>query len=355
MHVINLPDRMTAAVTMGHGGPEMVEIHHDWPRPRPSRGEVLIRVAAAGINNTDIWTREGAYGSSDDPDATAGWRGHPLEFPRIQGADIVGEVVDLGSDASENLLGRRVIVDPAAEYDEWGSPSALVGSEVDGGFGEFHVSAVDRVHDVTNSPLSDAQLACLPIAYATALGMIGAADCRQHERVLVTGASGGVGLAAVQLLAHLGCRVIAYTTEAKSSVVTASGADEILIRGQDRLGDSPEVDVVLDVVGGPEFSELVSALHTGGRLAVVGAIAGPLVQLDLRQIYLRQRHIIGSTMHTKETFRRLVELAGRGAVSPVVAETFPLSRFAAAQAAFVRKDFVGKLVLWPDRASSQNE
>ena len=346
--MINLPDRMTAAVTTGHGGPEMVEIHHDWPRPRPSRGEVLIRVAAAGINNTDIWTREGAYGSSGDPDAIAGWRGRPLEFPRIQGADIAGEVVDLGPDAPENLLGRRVIVDPAAEYDESGFPSALVGSEVDGGFAEFHVSAVDRVYDVDSSPLSDEQLACMPIAYATALGMIEAADCRESERVLVTGASGGVGLAAVQLLAHLGCRVIAYTTEAKSGVVTETGADEILIRGQDRLGDSPEVDVALDVVGGPGFSELVATLQTSGRLAVVGAIAGPMVQVDLRQIYLRQRHIIGSTMHTKQTFGRLVELARRGAVGPVVAETYPLSRFAAAQAAFGRKDFVGKLVLRPD-------
>lgn len=343
----NLPDVMTAAVTTGHGGPEVVEIRDDWPRPSPGPGQVLIRVTAAGVNNTDIWTREGAYGSSDDPNAVAGWRGVPIDFPRIQGGDVTGVVADVGDGVERDLIGQRVLVDPAAEYDDHGHPSAIVGSEIDGGFADFHVSSVDRIHDVSSSPLTDPQLACLPIAYATAMGMIEAADCQPGERVLVTGASGGVGLAAVQILAARGCHVVAYTSTGKEEAVTAAGAAEIFLRDRDRLPDVDEVDVVLDVVGGASFGALVDRLRTGGRLAMAGAIAGPLVELDLRRIYLRHRRLIGSTMHTRRAFAGIVEMARQGAVSPLVAQTYPLIELKDAHERFARKDFVGKLVIVP--------
>jgi len=341
-----LPGVMTAAVTTAHGGPGTIEIRHDWPIPVPREGEVLIRVAAAGINNTDLWSRQGAYGTAAEPDAVVGWRGVPLDFPRIQGGDIAGVVVAAGSSAGEQWLGRRVIVDPAAEYSD-GYPSAIVGSEVDGGFAQYHVSRIARVHDVTDSPLSDEQLACLPIAYATAFGMVERAECRAGERVLVTGASGGVGLAATQIVAGRNCHVVAYTSPGKAAIVAQSGADEVLVRGRDRLEDLPEVNVVLDVVGGDEFAAVLDRLGDGGRLATVGAIAGPVVNLDLRRLYLRNRRLIGSTMHTPELFADMVELARTGAVDPLVAATYPLTEIAAAQARFERKDFVGKLILLP--------
>lgn len=343
----DLPDQMTAAVTVGHGGPETIEIHNDWPRPRPSSGEALIRVTAAGVNNTDLWTREGAYGSAADPDAVAGWKGVTLDFPRIQGGDVTGVVVDVGEGVDDDLLGARVLVDPAREYDGAGHPSAIVGSEVDGGFAQFHVSPIERLHDVSESPLSDEQLACLPIAYATALGMIEAAECTAGERVLITGASGGVGLAAVQILAMRGCHVVAHTSAGNVNAVYDSGAAEVVARDRDRLSSVDEVDVVLDVVGGEAFAEVIDRLRTGGRLATVGAIAGPVVELDLRQIYLRHRRLIGSTMHTPRVFAGVVELARQGAVSPVVADTVDLQAIDSAQKRFKRKDFVGKLVLLP--------
>ena len=341
------PDRMTAAVTIGHGGPEMIEIHRDWHRPRPGAGEALIQVTAVGVNNTDLWSREGSYGSADDPMAVVGWQGIPLDFPRIQGSDVTGVVTDVGDGVDRALIGRRVLVDPANAYDEHDQPSRIVGSEVDGGFAQFHVSPVDRLHDMSTSPLSDEQLACLPIAYGTALGMIEAAACRTGERVLVTGASGGVGLAATQMLALRGCQVVVYTSAGKESSMRDSGADEILIRGKDRLLDVEEFDVVLDVVGGEDFGLLVDRLRTGGRLATVGAIAGPMVHLDLRRLYLRQRRLIGSTMHSPRIFRDVAELAQRGALAPVVADTYPLTDIASAQERFVSKDFVGKLVVIP--------
>lgn len=343
----HLPDFMTAAVTTGHGGPEVVEVRNDWPRPSPGPGQVLVRVTAAGVNNTDIWTREGAYGSSPYPKAVAGWRGVPIDFPRIQGGDVTGVIADVGEGVERGLIRQRVLVDPAADYDDLGHPSAIVGSEVDGGFADFHVSSVDRIHDVSSSPLSDEQLACLPIAYATAMGMIEAADCGPGERVLVTGASGGVGLAAVQILAARGCHVVAYTSEGKEEAVTETGAAEIILRNRDRLSEVNEVDVALDVVGGPGFGTLVDRLRTGGRLAMVGAIAGPLVELDLRRIYLRHRKLIGSTMHTPQAFAGVVEMARRGSVSPLVAQTFPLDEIKDAHERFGRKDFVGKLVVIP--------
>jgi NADPH:quinone reductase-like Zn-dependent oxidoreductase len=341
-----LPEVMTAAVTTGHGGPETIELHHDWPVPAPATGEALIRVTAAGVNNTDLWSRQGAYGTVADPDAVVGWRGVPLDFPRIQGGDIAGVVVAVGDSAYEHWLGRRVLVDPAAEYSD-GYPSAIVGSEVDGGFAQYHISSVVRVHDVTGSPLSDEQLACLPIAYATALGMVERAECQAGERVLVTGASGGVGLAAMQIAASRNCRVVAYTSPEKAAMVAQSGAEEVIMRGRDNLEDLHEVSVILDVVGGDEFPTVLGRLGDGGRLATAGAIAGPLVNLDLRRLYLRNRRLIGSTMHTPELFREMVELARRGAVDPRVAATYPLTEFAAAQARFERKDFVGKLILLP--------
>jgi len=351
---IGVPQTMTAAVTVRHGGPDATEIRTDWPVPEVGDHDVLVRVTAAALNNTDIWSRAGAYGTADDPDAIAGWKGESLEFPRIQGIDVAGEVVAAGVSVDPSWVGRRVLVDPALTY-VGGFPVDLIGSEADGGFAQFHACSIDRAHDVSNSPLSDAQLSCLPTAYGTALGMINRADCDAGERVFVTGSSGGVGSAAIQLLAHRGCHVIARTSPSKVDDVLHLGAHALSVRGVDEISTTPEVDVVVDVVGGDEFGPLLDRLRDGGRMVTAGAIAGPVVQLDVRRLYLRQRRLIGSTMQTPGDFIELARIANDGGVDPVVAEVYPLTELAAAQARFVRKDFVGKLVVAPhgvDRARS---
>lgn len=340
------PGAMTAAVTMAHGGPEVLAVHTDWPTPRPGPDQALVAVTAAAVNNTDIWSREGAYGTRTDPEAVAGWRGAPLDFPLIQGMDIVGKVVGVGLGTDPALIGRRVLVDPVISYLD-GFPTEVVGSEADGGFAQYHCSASARLHDVTDSPLSDAQLACLPTAYGTAMGMINRAGCSAGDRVLVTGASGGVGMAALQILMARSCEVVAYTSGPKVDLVAASGPVEIVVRGRDDLSDVPEVDAVVDVVGGSEFGSFVDRLRTGGRLVTAGAIAGPVVSFDVRRLYLRQRSLIGSTMHSPADFDRVAGLARSGHLRPAVAETYPLTEIAAAQARFGTKDFVGKLVLIP--------
>src|SRR5665648_225303 len=161
---------MMAAVLTKFGGPEVLELHHDWPRPRPKSHQLVVKVTAAAVNNTDIWTRQGAYGLPEDPSAQAGWLGS-FDFPRIQGGDIAGVVVEVGPGVTGELLGRRVLVDPAlyGSGDENASPVGFLGSEADGGFAQYVAVDASHAHDVQDSPLSDEQLACLPVAFGTAI------------------------------------------------------------------------------------------------------------------------------------------------------------------------------------------
>ncbi|MCO7219235.1 zinc-binding dehydrogenase [Klenkia sp. PcliD-1-E] len=354
------PATMTAALLTAFGGPDVLAVRHDVPVPAPGPGEARVRVRAAALNNTDVWTREGAYGTAEDPDAQAGWLG-PVDFPRIQGADVAGVVDAVGPGVTPGLVGRRVLLDPARYADDGPHAPvvAVLGSEFDGGFAEFVVVDALRAHDVTTSPLSDEQLACLPIAYGTATGMLERAGVSSGQTVLVTGASGGVGLAAVALAAARGADVTAVTSAAKASAVREAGATTTV----DRAGSPRDVvaavravhpdgvDVVVDVVGGDQLGQLVDVLLPGGRAVVAGAVAGPVTTLDLRRLYLHNRQLVGSTMHTAAHFARLVEHARSGDVRPRVAARYPLAEIHRAQERFLRRDHVGKVVLVPEEAS----
>jgi len=344
----DVPERMTAVVLTRHGGPEALEVSDDFPTPAVADHEVLVAVAAAGMNNTDVWSREGSYGTAGDPEAVGGWRGVPLDFPRIQGGDIAGTIVGVGRGVEESRLGQRVVVD-CALYDGPGPDAnavGLLGSERDGGFAQFVAVEAGRAHDMGASPLSDQQLAALPIAYGTAVGMLERAQLARGERILITGASGGVGLALVQLAAARGCSVAAVTTEGKRDQVVCAGAAQVLLRHSVPSRDlEAPVDVVADVVGGPGFPDLVDALAEGGRLVTAGAIAGPQIEIDVRRLYLHSRRLIGSAMWTPTHFQELVHNARNGTFEPVIARTFQLNEIATAQEEFGRKQFVGKFVL----------
>lgn len=344
---------MTAAVLTRFGGPDAVRVCQV-PVPQPGPGELLVRVGAAALNNTDIWTRAGAYGLPGRPDALAGWRG-PIDFPRIQGGDIAGRVVDVGDGAAPGLAGQRVLIDPAL-YDGPGAeanPVGLLGSELDGGFAEYVVVATVRAHDMSDSPLSDEELACLPVAYGTAMGMLERAGLRGGETVLVTGASGGVGLALVQVAAARGARVIALTTTDKGDLVRQAGAHTVVHRdagsGADAIvGAAPEgLDAVADAVGGDGLAEVLTTVRDGGRWVIGGAVAGPVITFDLRRLYLHNISLIGSSMHTPQHFAGLAEAALRGRVAPRVAGRFNLADIHTAQRAFLDRTHVGKIVLTP--------
>ena len=345
---------MTAAVLARHGGPDALEIHHDWPVPPLGPGQVLVRVQAAAVNNTDIWTREGAYGLPGDSAARAGWRG-PLSFPRVQGGDIAGVIEETGEGVQSEMSGRRVLIDPAIyrDADRHAPPIGLLGSEVDGGFATYVVVDAAQAHDVTESPLSDEQLACLPIAYGTAMGMLERAAIGPGETVLVTGASGGVGLALVQLASARKATVLAVTLDSKAKAVQQAGATTIIRRDVGSLTEqvktaAPEgLDAVADIVGGPGIGALMPLLRDDGRWVIAGALAGAVVPFDIRRLYLHNLRFIGSSMHTREHFTAIVRLARDGSVSPLVAERHHLVDIHAAQDQFVKGDYVGKITIVP--------
>lgn len=253
------------------------------------------------------------------------------------------------------LLNTRVLVDPALyESDDSEALVAdLMGSERDGGFAQYVVAPTHRVHDVGDSPLSDEQLAALPIAYGTALRMLERGGVGSGQTVLVTGASGGVGLAAVQLAVTRGARVVAVSSGSKIAAVADAGADVVIDRGRGALHDDAAAaapdgyDAVIDIVAGPLVGSGLNLLRAGGCWVVAGAMDGWAVDLDVRRLYLANISLIGSTMHTPRVFDLLVDIARRGAVRPVVAATFPLEDLAEAQRVLALRHHVGKLIVIP--------
>jgi len=229
-----------------------------------------------------------------------------------------------------------------------------IAGEADGGFAQYVAVDAANAHDVQDSPLSDEQLACLPVAFGTATGMLERANVHDGETVLVTGASGGVGLALVQLAAARGAHVLAITSGSKGDAVLANGAAQVFNRDSADLISAVKaaapggLDVVADIAGGPGLAAMMPMLRDNGRWVIAGAVAGPVVEFDLRRLYLHNVQLIGSSMHTRVHFRRLVELARGGHVRPQVSSTFALADIAQAQEEFSAHRHVGKIVIRPD-------
>ncbi|WP_170400995.1 zinc-binding dehydrogenase [Ruegeria arenilitoris] len=350
---MTLPNTMSGVYLTQHGGPEALDWREDIPVPQPGPGQVLVRVLAAGVNNTDINTRVGWYssdvtGATDavDQDVEAGGWGGALHFPRIQGGDLCG-IVEVAAPDTGFKPGQRVTCPINLPRPRPGHSTGFIalGSEMDGAFAQYCVVEADDLYDVTASPLSDVEIAAIPCAFGTAENLLTRAGVTSGQKVLITGASGGVGLAAVQLAALRGATVWGVTSPAKAEVVKGQGAAETFAR--DAALPADMFDVVIDVVGGPAWSRLILALKPGGHYAVSGAIAGPIVQADLRDIYLRDITIHGCTHQAFEVFGRLVEMINAGRIRPLISNTYSLKDIAAAQADFQSKAFPGKLVLIP--------
>jgi NADPH:quinone reductase-like Zn-dependent oxidoreductase len=360
---MKIPQFMTAVVLTGHGGYEKLEYRDDVPVPEVNEGEVLINVAAAGINNTDINTRIAWYskkvtgetnqggdsGFSEADESDGGWSGTPIGFPRIQGADACGRIVAVGSGVSNNRIGERVLVRNMLRsyvdyrpYECW-----TFGSECDGGFAQFAKAPARETYKV-ECDWSDIELASIPCAYSTAEGMLHRAVVG-GETVLVTGASGGVGSASVQLAKARGANVIAVASSSKREFVKSLGADRVISRNTnlvEELGESA-VDVVVDVVAGPQWTQLIDILRRGGRYVTAGAIAGPMVELDVRSLYLKDLSFFGCTFQEDIVFENVIKAIESGKLRPVVSKFYPLSEIVIAQEAFIAKQYPGKLVLVP--------
>jgi NADPH:quinone reductase-like Zn-dependent oxidoreductase len=351
-----MTDLINAVLLTGHGSPEKL-VYTQVPKPYPEAGEVLIQIGACSVNNTDLNARTGWYTAKQEFSAvlqdsasttvqtSTAWGGVSIEFPRIQGADIVGKVVEVGAGVDRQLLQQRVIVDPWIRSRD-GGDDRYVGSELDGGFAEYAVIPVSNVYPIA-SPLSDVELACFPCSYSTAENMVVKGRVTGNDTVLIMGASGGVGTALIQLCKLRGATVIAIASERKHDFVRELGADVVCDRNEnliDALADH-KITVYLDTVGGEHFPQLLKKLQVGGRYVTCGAIGGPLVQLDLRDLIYKDLEMIGATRMPATVFQNLVNYINQNQLKPVVAKTFPLEKIKAAQEFFQSKSFCGKVVI----------
>lgn len=360
---MKIPKTMRAMVLMEHGDLDAYQWHVDWPVPKPGSDEVLVRVGATGMNNTDVNTRTGwyskavtepttggAYAEVDDEDPA--WGGAPIQFPRIQGADVCGVVVAVGADVDAARVGERVITDNwLRDAQDLGNldKTGYYGSERDGGYAEYATMPARNALAV-QSDLSDAELATFSCSYSTAEGMLDRAGVTAADTVLIPGASGGVGGALVQLAKRRGARVIAMASEAKHAAVRALGSDRLLPRTPENLSKAlrdEKVTVVADITGGPQFGALIEVLERGGRYTCSGAIAGPIVDLDLRTLYLKDLTFTGSTIIGPQVMPNLIRYIEEGAIRPVLAATYPLEQLREAQTAFIEKAHTGNIVVTP--------
>ena len=315
---------MKAIVTTGNGGYDKL-VYSDVPVPKISAGEVLVKVLAAGMNNTEINTRLGWYSSA-----------------------VTGST-EMTSDVERTLVGKRVLIRPCIRAQGFGSLDNIwMGSDFDGAFAEYVKIPAGEVFPV-DCDWTDAELGAIPCAYGTAETMLLRANLKAGETVLIAGASGGVGSAAVQLAKRRGAKIIAIADKAKHTKMAEFGIDVLLDRSADLLAELGEssVDVVVDNVAGSTFASMIKLLKRGGRLVSSGAIAGPVVNFDMRDMYLKDISIIGSTAWDEQVFPDLVRYIEQDEIHPNSIKTFPLSSIVEAQQEFLTKKHVGKFVLIP--------
>ncbi|WP_108944658.1 alcohol dehydrogenase family protein [Shewanella halifaxensis] len=344
----SIPTYMHAVTLIGHGDLNKLVYREDVLTPQPKANQVLIKVAAAGVNNTDINTRTAWYSKGDNDSDDASWSGTALSLPLIQGADVCGEIVAVGTNVDIGRVGERVLIEPCINQingEQLATPWYL-GSECDGGFAQY--TCVDSAHAyAVNSTLTNVELASFPCSYSTAENMLTKANVTEHDTVLISGASGGVGSAAIQLAKARGATVIAITSDAKRQQIIDLGADKAVSRNNDLikcLGKN-SIDVVIDLVAGKKWPALLEVLRPGGRYAVSGAIGGALVELDIRTLYLKDLSFFGCTVLQPQVFANLIKRIEQGQIKPLVALSFPLKQIVEAQQAFQKKQHIGKIVL----------
>ncbi|MGB2079980.1 MAG: alcohol dehydrogenase family protein [Vibrio sp.] len=343
-----IPQTMRGVQLTAYGDYDKLAIKEDIALPRLASTDVLIKVLAAGVNNTDLNTRIGWYAKQDPSDEQSSWSGKTFEFPRIQGADVCGEIVAVGDGVDEKRIGQRVIIEPCLKEangqmldEDW-----YFGSECDGGFAQYTKVASRHAYAV-NSSYSDVGLASFPCSYSTAENLLTRSQVKAGDKVFITGASGGVGSAAIQLAKARGAQVWALTSQSKQQQILDLGVDGIALREKslvEQLGAN-SMDVVVDLVAGDIFPSLLDVLRAKGRYATSGAIGGAMVELDVRTLYLKDLSFFGCTVIEPEVFGNLVRLIEEEKIKPLVAKTFPLEQIVDAQKAFATKQHVGKLVL----------
>jgi NADPH:quinone reductase-like Zn-dependent oxidoreductase len=344
----NIPKQMNAILMKANGDYDKLEYVTNYKTPTPKENEVLIEVKAAGINNTDINTRIAWYSKNDGDSSDAAWGGSSLIFPRIQGADVCGYIVDVGENVDKSRIGQRVLIEPSLQKvngvqleKPW-----YFGSECDGGFAQYTTISNEHAFKIDSS-YSDIELASFPCSYSTAENLLTRSNVSKNDTVLISGASGGVGSAAIQLSKARGAKIIAITSASKFDEIKKIGASQTISRSDDLvevLGEN-SVDVVIDLVAGETWGKFLDVLKPKGRYAVSGAIAGPIVELDIRTLYLKDLSFFGCTILEEKIFPNLIKRIENEEIKALVAKTYPLKDIVEAQKEFLTKKHIGKLVL----------
>jgi alcohol dehydrogenase len=325
---------MKAAVIEKQGGLENL-VYRDWPDPIPRAGEVLVKVRGCGLNHLDIFVRRGMPG-------------FPVPMPFISGGDIAGEIAALGGQVSGWQVGDRVALHPVTH-------EGMMGEQILGGMAEYvRVPTENLIRVPANVDFATA--AAVPIAYGTAIRMffeIG--DIKPLDTILILGASGGVGIACLQLAKMIGATVIAAAgSDEKCERLQQLGADHTINYARDdfsretwRLSDKKGVDVVVNYTGGDTWVPSLRALKPRGKLLTCGATAGYETDNDMRFIWVRELQVLGSNGYSKENIATALEYVAAGRVKPVIGRRLPLSEAREAERLIEDRSFFGKIVLEP--------
>ena len=338
-----VPSTMRALVLRRHGGLSDLEVVADYPVPPPAEGDVLIRVRASSFNYHDVFTMRGMPGIK-------------VPLPVIIGLDMAGEIAAVGPGVAGWNVGDRVLVNPVNKR------KGLMGEMLDGGMAEYCLVAADQLVAMP-ADVTFAQAASLPVAYGTAHRMLITHDTiRKGERVLVLGASGGVGTGCVILAKHLGAEVIACAGSAdKMKRLKDLGADEVINYQEvdfsqwaiERYGKPQRrsyeggVDVVINFTGGDTWQPSLRCLKRGGKLLVCGATAGHDPKEDLRYVWTFELKIIGSNSFYDDDLKGLMDLIADGKMRPVIDKELPLDQAAEGLRMIQDREVFGKVIVTP--------
>jgi 2-desacetyl-2-hydroxyethyl bacteriochlorophyllide A dehydrogenase len=334
---------MKALVLRKHGGLDELAVVNDYPVPSALAGHVVIRVRASSFNYHDVFTLRGMPGIK-------------VPLPVILGLDMAGEIVELGPDVGGRNVGDRVLVNPLNKK------KGLMGEMLDGGMAEYCLVAADQLIAMPRD-VSFEEAAALPVAYGTAHRMLITHDTvKRGDRVLILGASGGVGTGCIILAKHLGATVIACTSSAeKMHRLRQLGADEVInVRETDfakwaiekygkpqRRSYEGGVDVVINFTGGETWHPSLRCLKRGGRLLVCGATAGYDPKEDLRYIWSFELKIIGSNSFYDDDLQALMKLIADGKMHPVIDKVLPLEQAREGLRLIQDREVIGKVVVVP--------
>jgi alcohol dehydrogenase len=337
---------MKAMVVREHGGLEKLKLEPDFPDPKPGEGDVVVRVRASSLNYHDVFTRRGMPGIR-------------LQMPLIMGLDVAGEILELGTDVTGWRIGDRVLVDPINRIE-----GGLVGETIHGGLAE---RCRVRAHQLVRIPdaVSFEQAAALPVAYGTARRMMTTnGQVTRGEKILILGASGGVGVCCVQLAKIAGATVVACAgSEEKAARLKELGADHVInytsndfVKSAYDLYGKPSrrgadaskgFDVVVNYTGGDTWVPSMKCLRVGGRLLTCGATAGFAPTEDIRFIWTFELKIVGSNGWARADIEALLHLVQSGALKVVIQKTFPLEEAGEALRAIEDRQVFGKIVVTP--------